>query len=160
MENIGQFTALEKNESGKSKRKAADILLKELSTSSDCKTRTKECRFYITLTKANIELIWCEEYEGQDAFTHPIYEHIKNRSPWMMRNRFIAFYSWRQSRDFNFKVLNATPPKIGQSPYPRRYYLRIVDDNESTPESRRKVLLECVNVSPRHLKLYSSILIF
>jgi hypothetical protein len=141
-------TALDKNESGKSKRKSANILLKELSRCSDSKTRIKEFCFYITLTKANIELIWCEEYEGQDAFTHPIYEHIKNRSSWMMRNRFIGIYPWRQNRDLNFKVLNVTQTKIGQPAYPRRYYLRIVDDDdESTPESRRKLLLECVNVS-------------
>lgn len=128
-----------------SKRKSANTFIKELSGNKHVKG-LKEYQFYITLTKANVELIWCEEYEGQDAYTHPIYDNIVTRSKWMTDNRFVGFYSWRTSKESNSIKYNAAATKAGQTVYPRRYYLRIVDTDESTTHSRYSVLMECVKV--------------
>lgn len=134
------------NSTSKSKRKNSELLVQQLSKRTDLKLN-KECQFYIVLTKANIELIWCEEYPGQDAYTHPMYEHIQNRTNWMIENKFVAVYSWRQSKENNAVTYNTTSNKVGQASYPRRYYIRIVDPNESTPQSRNDILQSCANVS-------------
>jgi hypothetical protein len=130
----------------KSKRKSASAITKEVSLTKHGKS-TKNCYFYIVLTMANTELIWCDEYEGQDAFTHPLYDHIVNRSKWMIDNNFIDFYAWRKSKEYNDIVYNATTTKVGQSVFPPRYYVRVVDPNESTTESRYRILVKCVEVS-------------
>ena len=141
-----QSTELNNSSQGfRSKRKPADLLVKEISKRHD--SYTKEFYFYIVLTKANIELIWCEEQEGLDAYTHPIYMEIKNRTAWMVRNRFFAFNSWRQSRQDDSVVYNSTPNRVGQGSFPRRYFLRIMDNDESTHESRYNILKECALVS-------------
>jgi hypothetical protein len=128
-----------------SKRKNASTIVSEVSLTKHTKGN-KEFRFYIVLTKANIELIWCDEYDGQDAFTHPIYDHIINRSKWMVENQFIDYYPWRTSKNINKICYNVMPTKLGQPPFPRRYYLRLVDPGESTRESRFQVLDQCVKV--------------
>ena len=128
-----------------SKRKNASTIVSEVSLTKHNKVN-KESRFYILLTKANIELIWCDEYEGQDAFTHPIYDHIVNRSKWMAENQFIDFFPWRTSKSINKIRYNVMPTKLGQSAFPRRYYLRLVDPGESNRESRFHVLDQCVQV--------------
>ena len=141
-----QSTELNNSSQGfRSKRKPADLLVKEISKRHD--SYTKEFYFYIVLTKANIELIWCEEQEGLDAYTHPIYMEIKNRTAWMVRNRFFAFHSWRQSRQDDSVVYNSTPNRVGHGSYPRRYFLRIIYNDESTRESRYNILKECALVS-------------
>ena len=141
-----QSTELNNSSQGfRSKRKPADLLVKEISKRHD--SYTKEFYFYIVLTKANIELVWCEEQEGLDAYTHPIYMEIKNRTAWMVRNRFFAFNSWRQSRQDDSVVYNSTPNRVGQGSFPRRYFLRIMDNDESTHESRYNILKECALVS-------------
>lgn len=127
-----------------SKRKSADLFLKGISKRIDI--RGNELCFYIVLTLPNIELIWCEENEGQDAYTHPIYEQITNRTNWMIENRFFAIRSWRQSRDDNSVVYNRIANRVVNSSYPRRYYLRIVDNNESTHETRKEILEKCAMV--------------
>ena len=132
-------------EVARSKRKGAELFIQELSKKSNVKVY-KQCQFFIVLTKANIELIWCEENPYQDAYTHPLYEHIQNRTQWMIRNRFIAVHSWRAKDNSGGVEFNATSNKVGQAPYPRRYYLRIVDDNESTNSTRRTILDECAKV--------------
>ena len=131
-----------KNVAPKSKRKAADTLVQEFS-----KPQMKSYQFYIMLTKPNVELIWCEEYAGQDAYTHPIYEHIMNRTTWMKRFKFVASYSWRESKNADNALYNVVPSRQNNTLYPRRYYMRIVDENESTTQSRYDILLECMNVS-------------
>ena len=141
-----QSTELNNSSQGfRSKRKPADLLVKEISKRHD--SYTKEFYFYIVLTKANIELVWCEEQEGLDAYTHPIYMEIKNRTAWMVRNRFFSFNSWRQSRQDDSVVYNSTPNRVGQGSFPRRYFLRIMDNDESTHESRYNILKECALVS-------------
>ena len=143
---LSESTELNNSSQGfRSKRKPADLLVKEISKRHD--SYTKEFYFYIVLTKANIELIWCEEQEGLDAYTHPIYMEIKNRTAWMVRNRFFAFNSWRQSRQDDSVVYNSTPNRVGQGSFPRRYFLRIMDNDESTHESRYNILKECALVS-------------
>lgn len=129
-----------------SKRKAANELVKEVSQTKYQKAN-KEYQFYIALTMANIELIWCNENIGQDAYTHPIYENITSRSAWMTKYNFIAFYPWRTSKTSNTIVYNTTSSKAGHSAFARRYYVRIVDPNQSTANSRFDVLMECVKVS-------------
>ena len=143
---LSESTELNNSSQGfRSKRKPADLLVKEISKRHD--SYTKEFYFYIVLTKANIELVWCEEQEGLDAYTHPIYMEIKNRTAWMVRNRFFAFNSWRQSRQDDSVVYNSTPNRVGQGSFPRRYFLRIMDNDESTHESRYNILKECALVS-------------
>jgi hypothetical protein len=127
------------------KRKSASAITKSVSLTKHGKGN-KDCYFYIALTMANIELIWCDEYEGQDAFTHPIYDHIVNRSKWMIDNNFIDFYAWRKHKEDNTIVYNTTASKVGQSVFPRRYYVRVVDPGESTTESRYNILVKCVEV--------------
>ena len=130
-----------------SKRKNANDFVNEISVSKYVKAQ-KEYHFYIALTLANIELIWCDEYAGQDAYTHPIYDQILHRTKWMKENHFIGFYSRRLSKQSSNSILyNAAPAKTGQTNYPRRYYLRIVDPNQSTTYTRQAVLTECVEVS-------------
>ena len=129
-----------------SKRKSANEFITQLSLTKYVKGQ-KEYHFYIALTKPNIELIWCEEYPGQDAYTHPMYDQILNRTKWMSDNHFIGFFSRRTSKSTNTILYNEAAAKPGQTIYPRRYYLRIVDSNESTIQSRHAVLKECVEVS-------------
>lgn len=124
-----------------SKRKSAEQFVRDVKKRSDVKN--KEFPFYIALTMANIELIWCDESEGNDAYTHPIYLHIQNRTDWMVQNRFAGVYSWRQNKQNNETKYNSASTK---SAYPRRYYLRIMDPNESTHQSRYEILQKCAQV--------------
>jgi hypothetical protein len=134
------------------KRKSASDFIQELASTKYVKGQ-REYYFYITLTMPSIELIWCDEYEGQDAYTHPIYEQILNRTQWMKDNHFAGIYSRRASRSVDSITYNKTPPKSGQTCYPRRYYLRIVDPNTSTVDSRRAILEKCVQVSNNYSKI-------
>lgn len=142
MDLFGKTSITNGDKTNNSKRKSSNAFIKAISKRGD--TRGNECNFYIVLTLPNIELIWCEENEGQDAYTHPIYEQIKNRTDWMTENKFFAIHSWRRSREDNSVVYNNA--RVGQGSYPRRYYLRIVDDNESTPETRNDILQKCAMV--------------
>jgi hypothetical protein len=144
MESLKNKEFINSSESNRSKRKSADFLVKEISKRQDI--YTKEYNFYIVLTRPNIELIWCEEHDGLDGYTHPIYVEIKNRTAWMVRNRFFACHSWRCNRDDDSVVYNVTPNRVGQSSYPRRYFLRIMDNNESTHQTRYNILKECAMV--------------
>ena len=144
MDSFQSKELINSSQGDRSKRKAADFLVKEISKRHD--SYTKEYYFYIILTKPNIELIWCEEHEGLDAYTHPIYIEIKSRSSWMVRNRFFAFHSWRQSREDESVVYNLPPNRAGQGSFPRRYFLRIMDNNESTHQTRYTILKECALV--------------
>ena len=134
-----------------SKKKSGDVFFHEISKRNDI--NRKACDFYIVLTKPNRELIWCEENKRQDAFTHQIYCQIMNRTAWMTRHPFFAIHSWRTILQDNSVLYNTTPNRVGQYSYPRRYYLRIMDNNESTHHSRNSILQECVTVRVYHINL-------
>lgn len=127
-----------------SKRKSAKALLEDFHVNRAPPTRNN--KFYIALTRPNIELIWCDDYIGQDAYTYPILKEIIDNSDWAKDNKFAASYSFRESRESNTLLFNVTPAK-NNTLYPRRYFIRFVDENESTKQSRYQILEKCVNVS-------------
>lgn len=99
----------------------------------------------IRLTAAGIELIWFERFQGQDAFSHQIYKDIySDHCTWATEQGLIAAASWRTSKDDRAPVLNTRASAAGEV-YPRRYYIRVLDQ-ESTVESRRTILELCCDV--------------
>lgn len=104
----------------------------------------QEHQFFILLAQGNVELIYCSESDdrNQDAFTHDIFAAVNGEeASWLVEEEGIVMAAWwRGSRENHTVVHNSQ-----QTRFPRRYYVRTVE--ESTPGSRRRILERLAEVS-------------
>jgi hypothetical protein len=98
------------------------------------------------LTACGIELIWSEEYVGQDAFMNSLSKDIEEKVQWTKEEGLFMAVSMRDGKSSNNIVQNIRMAKDGTK-YPRRYFCRAVDINSSSAESRRAFLVRLIHVS-------------
>ena len=101
--------------------------------------------FSIISSAAGIELIYCDLYPGQDAYTNQIRVAIIEKKDFVLQEGIFHFCSMRKSKEEDTYLLNKKPGK-GGTYCPRRYYIRMVENNSSS-DSRYAMLEKCSKVS-------------
>ena len=103
--------------------------------------------FYILLTAADIELIWCDAYEGQDALMNDLRMAIVDKKKHVVcKLGLITSCSMHVGKDNNTVILNRTPSKQDHQHYPCWYYVHLVE-GESMSETHKQFLNQLAKVS-------------
>ena len=105
---------------------------------------------YSKRIEANLELIWCERDPGQDGYTQPLATDLQSEDPNSLTSRYNIFmYGSRRMNERGGVQLNR------DTDYPRRYYVRVVDETE-TRINRLSVMQEICRVRNSNDPLCSS----
>ena len=95
-----------------------------------------------SLVVCNIfEIVWIQRSEGQDSNTFPFFASVRDGGAFARTHGVIMMANRRASFDREHAVRNM------EDGYMRRYYIRIVENNDFNQQSRLEFLVDVADVS-------------
>jgi len=103
-------------------------------------TRPRMNKLYISRVLGDLEIFWMEQTELQDSNTYPLFSSVRNKNRFATANNIIMVARRRSD------VSRDVPARNDEDIYSRRYYVRAVDPNTSTGQSRLEFLVDVAEV--------------
>lgn len=119
-------------------------LLREKSKGKEKETRVNLRHFYSLLTKNNAyEVIYCEKYEGQDAFMNPLRVAVNEHEQWLDSLGIICSMTRVISKTNGRVWLNRDANSAGNY-FPRWIFLRVINNDQDVRRAERMAVLNQV----------------